>query len=65
MELPQMREETWRAARKSYKATPGGRCDGFHPKVQLDRSEKTRSEVGEFLQQCGKWPQSPGMTMIS
>ena len=63
-----MREETWRAARKSYKATPSGRCDGFHPKVQLDRSEKTRGEVVEFLQtveQCGKWPQSPGMTMIS
>ena len=52
---------------KSCKAKTGVVCDGFHPKVPVDLTKKTRGKVVEFLKkvvQCGRRPQQACTTMF-
>ena len=48
--LPRLEECELEKVSRLYKAKTGVGCDGFHPKVPLDLTNATRSEVVEFLE---------------
>ena len=60
--LPQLEEERLRRAAKSYKATTGVGCDGFHPRAPLDLSKcTTMFFLSSALIRWWEWLRAPQM----
>ena len=62
--LPRIKECGLEKVSKLYNAKQGEGRDGFHAKVALDVTKKTRGAIVEFFFRSGKWLQQACTTII-